>query len=96
MNPFCHLKYVICQFLDFINLRILASYEAKIAKICNFWTFCSVGDHLAECTFQNRTNGQNSFCQIFKDGLNYQPKWSANLFSSCIASILNTQNLDFK
>ncbi len=26
----------------FLSLRILASYEAKIAKICNFWTFSPV------------------------------------------------------
>ena len=30
------------------NLRILASYEAKI---CNFWTFSSVIEKMVYCTF---------------------------------------------
>ncbi len=44
-------------------LRILASYEAKIAKICNFWTFWPV-TKLINHLFKIRQT--DMFCQILK------------------------------
>ena len=40
--PLIWLSKIIIFYDTLLTLRILASYEAKIAKICNFWTFWPV------------------------------------------------------
>ncbi len=72
INPQCSLNYLCslpapsrilgCSLISFFCLRTLASYEAKTAKISNFWTFWSVIqliNHLIVGWFISLIIGQN-------------------------------------
>ncbi len=81
----------------FMTLRVLARYDAKIAKICNFWTFWPV-IQLINHLFKIRKKPSLPFFWIFKrwhiniswiSGKNLQKLQIFAVFAPYLASILN-------
>ena len=67
-----------------VILRILARYEVKIAKICNFWTFWPVLQ-LINHLFKIRQ-------KALITGLNVQKMQNFAIFASYLASIVKPAN----